>query len=60
MEIKALRKALGLTQAQLAKRLGIASYTVSRWERGEHRPTQAMRVALDRLEKRANNGNKGS
>ena len=33
-EIKALRKALGLSQQELGVRLGLAAITVSRWERG--------------------------
>jgi transcriptional regulator with XRE-family HTH domain len=34
-ELKALRKSLKLTQAQLAKRLGVSRQTVSNTERGE-------------------------
>jgi transcriptional regulator with XRE-family HTH domain len=33
--LKRARKALRLTQVELAKRLGVAGNTVARWERGE-------------------------
>jgi DNA-binding transcriptional regulator YiaG len=33
-ELIARRQRLGFTQAQLAQALGVASITVSRWERG--------------------------
>jgi DNA-binding transcriptional regulator YiaG len=34
-EVRRIRKALGLTQAQLAEQLGVAENSVARWERGE-------------------------
>jgi transcriptional regulator with XRE-family HTH domain len=34
-ELRGLRKRLGLTQVELAKKVGVASNTVARWERGE-------------------------
>ena len=37
--IKQCRAALGLTQAQLAERLGMETETLSRFERGKHLPT---------------------
>lgn len=37
--IGARRRALGLTQAQLAERLGVDTETLSRFERGKHAPT---------------------
>lgn len=42
--IKALRQAIGLTQAQLAERAGYDPITISRFERGEYAP------GLDALE----------
>jgi transcriptional regulator with XRE-family HTH domain len=42
------RRALGLTQAEFAERLGIDTVTISRFERGSHLPS------LLRLEKIAN------
>jgi transcriptional regulator with XRE-family HTH domain len=36
---------LGLTQAELAVRLGVAANTVARWERGEPRPVHPEELA---------------
>jgi transcriptional regulator with XRE-family HTH domain/tetratricopeptide (TPR) repeat protein len=52
------RKAVGLTQEQLAERLGVERTTVVRWERGETKPLPSLRprlakalgVSADRLE----------
>lgn len=44
--IAARRHALGLTQAQLAERLGVDTETLSRFERGKHLPSL---VTLERL-----------
>jgi tetratricopeptide (TPR) repeat protein/transcriptional regulator with XRE-family HTH domain len=52
------RKALGLTQEQLAEQLGVERTTVVRWERGDTQPlpwlrprlAKALRVSADRLE----------
>jgi putative zinc finger/helix-turn-helix YgiT family protein len=40
------RKALGLTQAQLAQLLGIASETVSRWENDHDPPNRPHQLAI--------------
>lgn len=37
--IKAIRKKRGLTQKQLADRLGVKQQNVSDWERGERSPS---------------------
>lgn len=44
--IAARRRALGLTQAQIAERLGVDTETLSRFERGKHLPSLAT---LERL-----------
>lgn len=39
MNLIALRKKLGLTQAEMARRLGVSFVTVNRWENGHHAPS---------------------
>lgn len=49
-ELKAARKALGLSQRGLAERFGVAQMTIWRWEQAErieHGPILAL--ALERL-----------
>jgi len=43
------RRQLGLTQAQLAERLGIETETLSRFERGKHAPTLRNLIRLAEL-----------
>lgn len=47
--IKALRERLGITQAQLAARLGCALSTVTMWEQGHRMPDARLAAALDGL-----------
>ncbi len=51
-ELRARRRALGLTQAQLGAELGVAGNTVARWERGDARigNPALVQLALERLE----------
>jgi type I restriction enzyme M protein len=51
--IRTLREAMGLTQAQLADRLGVDKMTVARWEWGKLRPRAAAVAALEALRKAA-------
>lgn len=48
-QVRALRKRLGLTQCQFAKRLGVTSVAVSRWEGGQARPARSSLKALAAL-----------
>jgi len=48
-KVKTLRKQLGLSQAELAVKLHVDKQTVSRWERGERRPSRLAQRQLDRL-----------
>ena len=45
-EFRAIRQALGLTQAELAARLGMTQPMVSRIERGEREPTNQQGAAI--------------
>jgi DNA-binding transcriptional regulator YiaG len=51
--IISLREALGLTQDQFGRKLGVAKMTVSRWECGRMRPSPPMTAAIRRLQARA-------
>jgi len=44
--VAALRRRLGLTQAEFARRLGVRQQTVSEWETGLHRPRGASVTLL--------------
>lgn len=48
--IVALRQALGLTQKALGEAVGVDKLTVSRWERGEIKPSAASAKRLRRLQ----------
>jgi len=50
--IKTLRKKLGLTQKELAARVRVDAITVSRWERGEQKPSSQAERQLTRLKKK--------
>jgi ribosome-binding protein aMBF1 (putative translation factor) len=58
------RRALGLTQEQLAKLAGVRQETLSRLESGKHSPTvrtvEKIERALKRYEKRVNKSGKGN
>ena len=45
-EVKALRKRLGLSQDDFAFKLGVAPYTVRRWEAGVTLPSRLARQAI--------------
>ena len=51
-QIVALREALGLTQEQLAEKIGARRPTVSRWESGANKPTGANLKNLLELAKK--------
>ncbi len=40
--IKTQRRHRGMTQQQLAKRIGVAQSTISMWEKGEREPRAGM------------------
>lgn len=47
--IRTLREALGMTQTQLAERIGVDKMTVARWEWGKMAPSASAVAALDSL-----------
>lgn len=49
MEVKQLREKLGLTQEQLAHRLGVTVKTVNRWEMGRAKPSPLATKLLNQL-----------
>lgn len=44
--IKGLRRHLGMTQAEMAARLGTRQQTISEWEKGMYRPRGASATLL--------------
>lgn len=51
--VKTLRRALGLTQAELAERLGVSHITVNRWENGQVVPSGLALQKIVHAEKAA-------
>ena len=49
-ELRGKRKALDMTQAQLAKALGVNIMTISRWERGLRSIPSHLSLALEAIE----------
>lgn len=45
-EIRQGRKRLGLSLGELARRLGVARVTVTRWENGARKPSRVAAVAI--------------
>ena len=59
-ELRRLRKAAGLTQADVAKLVGRHPNTVARWERGERTPEPLVQEAvLARLRQQQKDGQRG-
>ena len=51
--IRALRRYLGLTQREMADRLGTRQQTISEWEKGMYRPRGASSTLLNIVAERA-------
>lgn len=49
MNIKALRKRLRLSQDKFAALIGVAPYTVRRWESGKNKPSPLALEKINRL-----------
>lgn len=54
VDVRNLRKRLGLTQAEFAARFGFSIGTVRDWEQGRRRPDGAARVLLTVIEREPN------
>ena len=50
VQVRRIRKGLGLTQSQFADRLGVTAITVHRWESGQSRPQRLAKNRLRELE----------
>ena len=50
MDIKAIRTALGLSQEELAHKIGVVGMTVHRWETGKAIPHKMFRKQLAKIE----------
>ncbi len=53
-KVKHVRIALYLTQAQLAKELGVSFATINRWENGHGEPNLLINAKFEELVKRNN------
>ena len=51
-QIRALRAHLGLTQKEMADRLGTRQQTISEWETGKYTPRRSTGVLLDFIAER--------
>ena len=47
--VSKLRRRLGLSQKELAGRLGVARATVTRWENGTRRPSKLAEMAMQNM-----------
>jgi len=49
IDIKAIRLKLGFTQEDLARKLGLALSTISKWEQGVFSPSRLAREKIEKL-----------
>jgi predicted transcriptional regulator len=57
-ELKLWRKKWGITQVDLARRLGTYQVTIARWETGARKISFLLPLALEALEQRLKKGGK--
>jgi putative transcriptional regulator len=50
--IKAIRQQLGLSQEELAHKLGVSFTSVNRWENGQTKPSKLAKKQIDLLSKK--------
>ena len=51
MNVKAIREKMGITQAELARRMGVAYQTVNRWEKNRTQPSRMAQRLLKEINK---------
>ncbi|HUI17919.1 MAG TPA: helix-turn-helix domain-containing protein [Alphaproteobacteria bacterium] len=51
VNVKAIRRRLGMSQSQFARRFGFSLGTLQNWERGHRRPEGAARALLKVIDK---------
>lgn len=51
VDVKAIRKSMGMTQAGFAASFGLSLYTLRGWEQGKRKPDPAARAYLRVIEK---------
>lgn len=54
MEIREIRKKLGMTQEQFAHALGVTFGSVNRWESSKSKPSPMARQKIEEFNKRIN------
>lgn len=52
-KIKSIRQKLGLSQEELAQKLGVSFTSVNRWENGQTKPSKLARRQIDILCKKS-------
>ncbi len=52
LEIAGIRRRAGMSQAQLAERLGVSTHTVQNWEQGLRRPRGPAVLMLQKMAER--------
>ena len=52
-DVESIRKALDLTQEELARELAISVSTVNRWERGHNKPGRMAQTLLSQMRAKA-------
>lgn len=53
MDVRTIREGLGLSQRDLAERLGVSQSLVAQWERGTSNPTEQQKASVWTLQQRA-------
>ena len=51
IDVAAIRKRLGLSQAKFAERFGLSPATIRDWEQGRRRPDRTARILLTVIER---------